>query len=264
MNLNFSTGYRAPNIDDIGKVFDSEPGAVVVPNENLQAEYAYNLDFSTSKTIEDMIRIDAGAFYTVLTNAMVRDDFQFDGRDSIMYDGAMSAVQAIQNVGRVDVYGAFAGIYIDLYKNISFKTQINYTAGADQDGNPYRHVPPLFGQTHLLLNFGNVKVDAYAVYNGEISPDKLSPEEHGKTHMYLTDTDYAAEQLTLPESERFNEEGLYSPAWMTLNLKFNYAMNENLYISVAGENLTDQLYRPYSSGIPAMGRRIMLSLRASF
>jgi hemoglobin/transferrin/lactoferrin receptor protein len=264
MNLNFSTGYRAPNIDDIGKVFDSEPGAVVVPNENLQPEYAYNLDFSTSKTIEDMIRIDAGAFYTVLTNAMLRDDYQFDGNDSIMYDGEMAAVQAIQNVGRVDVYGAFAGIYADLYRNISFKSQINYTAGADQDGNPYRHVPPVFGQTHLLLNFGNVKIDAYAVYNGEISPDKLSPEEHGKAHMYLSNADYAAEQATLPESERFNEEGLYSPAWMTLNFKLNYAMNENLYISVAGENLTDQLYRPYSSGIPAMGRRVMLSLRANF
>jgi len=41
-----------------------------------------------------------------------------------------------------------------------------------------------------------------------------------------------------------------------LNLKLNYAMNENLYISAVGENLTDQLYRTYSSGIPAMGRRV--------
>ena len=26
--LNFSTAFRAPNIDDIGKIFDSEPGSV--------------------------------------------------------------------------------------------------------------------------------------------------------------------------------------------------------------------------------------------
>ncbi len=264
MNLNLSTGYRAPNIDDIGKVFDSEPGSVVVPNENLKPEYAYNLDFSTSKTFADFIRVDAGAFYTILTNAMIRDDFSFDGQDSIVYDGELSAVQAIQNIGRVDVYGAFAGVYADINKNISLKTQINFTAGEDQDGNPYRHVPPLFGQTHILFNFGHVKIDAFAVYNGEISPEDLSPEEHGKTNMYLVDAEYAEAQLELPKDQRFNEEGLYSPAWMTLNLRVNYAMNENLHLSVAGENLTDQLYRPYSSGIPAMGRRVMLSLRANF
>jgi hemoglobin/transferrin/lactoferrin receptor protein len=39
--LNFSTAFRAPNIDDIGKVFDSEPGSIVVPNNDLEAEYAY-------------------------------------------------------------------------------------------------------------------------------------------------------------------------------------------------------------------------------
>ncbi len=39
--LNASTAFRAPNIDDIGKVFDSEPGSVVVPNETLKPEYAY-------------------------------------------------------------------------------------------------------------------------------------------------------------------------------------------------------------------------------
>ena len=33
--LNFSTGFRAPNIDDIGKIFDSEPGAVIIPNPHL-------------------------------------------------------------------------------------------------------------------------------------------------------------------------------------------------------------------------------------
>jgi len=44
LNTNFSTGYRIPNIDDVGKVFDSEPGNVIVPNTQLQSEYAYNID----------------------------------------------------------------------------------------------------------------------------------------------------------------------------------------------------------------------------
>src|SRR5690606_15612855 len=42
LRTNFATAYRAPNIDDIGKIFDSEPGSVVVPNPDLKAEYSYN------------------------------------------------------------------------------------------------------------------------------------------------------------------------------------------------------------------------------
>ncbi|MDZ4203699.1 MAG: TonB-dependent receptor, partial [Bacteroidales bacterium] len=36
ININFSTGFRAPNLDDAGKVFESAPGSVVVPNPNLK------------------------------------------------------------------------------------------------------------------------------------------------------------------------------------------------------------------------------------
>ena len=33
--FNATTAFRAPNIDDIGKVFDSQPGVVVAPNPSL-------------------------------------------------------------------------------------------------------------------------------------------------------------------------------------------------------------------------------------
>lgn len=33
-----------PNIDDIGKVFESAPGNVVVPNNQLKPEYAWNYE----------------------------------------------------------------------------------------------------------------------------------------------------------------------------------------------------------------------------
>jgi hypothetical protein len=56
--MNFGTAFRAPNVDDIGKIFDSEPGAVVVPNPNLKAEYAYNLDASVAKIFGDKLKIN--------------------------------------------------------------------------------------------------------------------------------------------------------------------------------------------------------------
>ena len=33
--LIFSNGYRIPNLDDISKIFDSQPGNVVLPNSEL-------------------------------------------------------------------------------------------------------------------------------------------------------------------------------------------------------------------------------------
>ncbi|MGM0624928.1 MAG: TonB-dependent receptor plug domain-containing protein [Bacteroidota bacterium] len=264
ITANLSTGFRAPNIDDIGKVFDSEPGNVVVPNDDLQPEYAYNADMNISKTFGDIVRLEAGGFYTILSNAMVRENYTFNGRDSIIYDGEMSRVQAIQNIGRVNVYGFNTGVFADLFKNLSLKSVFTIIHGEDQDGNPYRHVPPMYGSTHLMYRAGQISADLYASYNGEISPGMLSPEEHGKNHMYTTDPQYAVAQEQLPPDEQFNPDGLYSPAWVTLNLKIAYALNESLVFTAGVENITDQLYRPYSSGIPAMGRSFILSLRGSF
>jgi hemoglobin/transferrin/lactoferrin receptor protein len=44
-----------PNIDDIGKIFESAPGIVVVPNPNLKAEYAINYEVGVTKTWKEKI-----------------------------------------------------------------------------------------------------------------------------------------------------------------------------------------------------------------
>jgi len=43
-----------------------------------------------------------------------------------------------------------------------------------------------------------------------------------------------------------------------------YQFHENLSVSAGLENITDQRYRPYSSGLVASGRNLILSLRANF
>ena len=53
--LNASTAFRAPNIDDVGKIFDSEPGSVVVPNANLKPEYAYGGELGKTKNYKDLL-----------------------------------------------------------------------------------------------------------------------------------------------------------------------------------------------------------------
>ena len=93
--LNGSTGFRSPNIDDVGKIFDSEPGSVVVPNPDLEPEYAYNIELGVKKNFKDKFVFKGAAFYTYLVDALVRRDYNFNGESQIEYNGELSNVQAM-------------------------------------------------------------------------------------------------------------------------------------------------------------------------
>ena len=62
--LNASTAFRAPNIDDIGKIFDSQPGSVVVPNADLKPEYAYSGELGLTLNFNERVVIDLATYYT--------------------------------------------------------------------------------------------------------------------------------------------------------------------------------------------------------
>jgi len=248
INANLSSGFRAPNLDDIAKVFDSEPGNVIVPNADLKPEYAYNIDVGFIKNIGENIELDFTAFYTYLVDAMVRRDFTFNGQDSIMYDGEMSKVQALVNTGEAQIYGATASFFADINEHFSFKTTYTYMKGEDGDGFPVRHVPPSFGSTSLIYTARKLKLEAYASYNGEISYENLTPTEKEKPQMYAKD-------------ENGNP---YSPSWFTLNFKGSFQINEMFQVNAGLENILDKRYRPYSSGISAPGINLILALRVKF
>jgi len=246
--VNLSTGFRSPNIDDVGKVFDSEPGNVVVPNENLGPEYIYNVDLGYVSSFKEKVQLEATLFGSYINHVMVRKDFSLDGMDSIMYDGTLSKVQAYVNADYGMLYGIHISVYADIVNHLSFKSHFNYIKGWDQDNNPLRHVAPYFGGTHLIYSRENFKADLYSVYNGTLNFDELSASEQAKPHIYASD-------------ENGNP---YSPSWATLNLKTSFQINKALQINAGIENILDIRYRPYSSGIVAPARNFIIALRARF
>jgi hemoglobin/transferrin/lactoferrin receptor protein len=56
----------------------------------------------------------------------------------------------------------------------------------------------------------------------------------------------------------------YSPGWYTLNMKIRREISADLSISAGIENITNQRYRPYSSGLAAPGRNFVISFSAQF
>lgn len=250
--LNASTGFRSPNVDDIGKIFESTPGSVVVPNTELDAEYAMNFELSINKTFSEFFQFDITPFYTRLNNALVRRASQFNGEDSIDYKGVLSRVESVQNAAFAEVYGFQAGFKLNLPEGFSISSRITYTKGKEELDNgttaPLRHAAPTFGVTHLTYVVNKLKADFYAMYNSEVSNSNLAPDEQSKDYMYAKDEDGKP----------------YSPKWLTLNFKMMYQLTTYLNLSTGVENIADIRYRPYSSGIVAPGRNFILSLRGTF
>lgn len=252
MSVNASTGFRAPNVDDIGKVFDFQVGDVTVPNTDLNAEYAYNIEGTISKIFGKLMKIDLTGFYTYLDNAIVRRKFQVAGQDSILYDGVMSQVFALQNAGFADVYGFNTNIEMRLAKGLKLSSRFNYQIGVEEmeDGSTTRsrHAAPWFGVTRLTYSTKKLDLQFYGMYSGAISAEKLNEEERQKPFLYAKDENGA----------------LYSPSWYTLNFKVLYAVSDHLSFSGGIENITNQRYRTYSSGLAAPGRNVIFSLVVNF
>ncbi|MFD2726519.1 TonB-dependent receptor [Hyunsoonleella rubra] len=248
--LNAASAFRAPNIDDIGKVFDSEPGSVVVPNENLRPEYAYGGELGLKLNFDQKLVLDLNTYYTYLDNALVRRDYTLNGQNQIMYDGEMSNVQAIQNASKAWIYGFEAGLTLVVSKYLRLTSQYSVIGGTEENDNievPIRHVAPSFGNIHVIWAGKKLTIDAFAEYNGELSFNQLAPSEKQKDYLYTKDAN----------------GNPYAPSWYTVNLRTQYKVNKSTYLTVALENITDQRYRPYSSGIAAPGRNLIIALKYS-
>lgn len=250
--FNLSTAFRAPNIDDVGKIFDSAPGLVVVPNPDLEPEKAYNAELGLRLNFEKIVQIDLAAYYTLLEDALVRRDFSLNGETIIEYRGEPSRVQAIQNAARAHVYGFEAGAKIKFSDRLKLTSQVSITEGEEEqdDGTtaPLRHAPPLFGNVHLVWENAVLRFDLFTEYNGEISAADLAPSERDKAYLYAID-------------ENGNP---YSPEWYTLNFSSRYQLGKMWILTASLENITDRRYRTYSSGIAAAGRNLILAFQYSF
>lgn len=252
ITFNGSTGFRAPNIDDVGKIFDSEPGSVVVPNPDLEPEYAYNIELGIQKNYNDKLVFKGAAFYTYLVDALVRRNYLFNGESQIMYNGVLSNVQAVQNAAKAYVYGFEFGLEAFLTDNLLLTSNLTLTEGveeeADGTNSPARHVAPTFGDVHLVWKNQNFKTDLFLNYNGEIANQDLATSEKNKDYIYGSDSN------GLP----------YSPSWYTLNLRSQYNISNAIKVTLSLENITNQLYRTYSSGISAPGSNLILGVGYGF
>jgi hemoglobin/transferrin/lactoferrin receptor protein len=239
-----SSGFRSPNVDDLGRVFDSQPGTVIVPNPGLQPEYTYNLDLTIARHFDERVWLELTGFHTWYRNAIVPRPFQFNGQDSVLYDRVRSRVLANTNAQAASIAGFQASAKAQLARFWWLQSNLTYTYGwVTSDGQPLDHVPPLFGQTSLRGEFKKLRVELWAQYNGWKRLRDYSPS--GEDNL----------QYATPDG---------MPAWWTLNLRAAYQFSRFGQVQVALDNLLDRHYRYFSSGVSAPGRNLSVTLRGNF
>ena len=240
-----SSGFRAPNVDDLTKVFDTRTGYVVVPNKDLKPEYTYNAEVNISKTTSNY-SLGASLFYTWFKNALVVDVFKWNNSSTIIYQGVKSDVFATQNKAKAVVYGFNLNGSANLTPNTMLSATYTYTKGTYNNGTkemPLDHIPPTYGRVGLKHNNDQWNAELFSVFNGwkHIEDYNLNGEDN---EIYAT------------------KEGM--PSWMTINFASYFTPTKKLSIGFQIENITDLNYRYFASGISAVGRNYILSCKYSF
>ncbi|MBK6552008.1 MAG: TonB-dependent receptor [Flavobacteriales bacterium] len=241
-----STGFRAPNVDDLGKVFDSTPGQVVVPNPDLDPERTFNAEVGASKSFAKKVTVEVNAFHTWLTDALVVSAFRAEGRDSLVYDGVQSKVTALTNGGAAYVHGGSGKVAVEINDKLVLKNGITYTYGRLRSGTeevPLDHIPPVFGRSGLEFRTKRIRSEVYVLYNGW----KRLADYSGSGEDNLASA---------------TVDGM--PAWWTLNLRASFTLSRHASIQCGIENIADANYRTFASGVSAPGRNFQVSLRSVF
>lgn len=242
-----ATGFRAPNIDDLAKVFESTPGGyIVVPNPDLKPEYVYTGELSLSKVFDNRIQISGNAYYSMVKDITVLAPFKYNGADSIMYDGQLTAVVANQNKEEGYIMGYSLNVNADITDWFTIYGNVNYTYGrvkTDSTNQPLDHIAPVFGKTGVIVKMDRFQGEFNVLYNGW-------------KHIW----DYSI----LGEDNIKSATPYGMPAWYTLNLKAYYQINKYVQLQAGVENILDQRYRMFSSGISGAGRNFTATLRLNY
>lgn len=244
LTANLATGFRAPNVDDVSRVYGSVPGSVVMPNEKLGPEYALTGEVGVVATPVEALRISASGFATELSDAIVLGPSTYMGQDSILYDGVMSAVTANLNAGTAVLRGGTIDLLADVCSLLSIGSTLTYTFGHNTSTDvPLDHIPPLFGQTRVIVHAERFRGEVAARYAGWKRIEDYNP--NGEDN----------QQYATPDG---------TPPWFTLNALASYQFTPLLQLSLKLENMLDTHYRPFASGVSAPGRNVVAAIRATW
>jgi len=244
LNGIISSGFRSPNIDDIGKIREKN-GVVTVPNTELKPEYAYNFETTILKSFHNK-KFQAGlnVYYTLLHNYITRDYYELNNSPTIIYDGEEALTMANVNKENAYIFGGTISFKGNINQYWYTKGSLTYTQGEAYDTkNRLSSIPPVFGTLEGGYQKGRFQAGVNWVFNGKKPINKYNLIEG------IDNVDQTPYNASL-------DEYYGSPGWNIVNLNANYKLNKNFSFFVNLDNIFDVHYKEFASAISASGRNL--------
>lgn len=259
INTVLSSGFRSPNIDDIGRIRE-KAGNITIPNIDVNPEFAYNSEIGILKYFNDRrFKVGFNMYYTLLDKYIQRD-FVYESNGSIKqvtFDGDTGNAVTNQNKGTAYIFGYTANYFGKLSKHWNTSGFITYTKGRTHDTKePLSSIPPLFGQFEFNYQKEKLQLAAEIRFNSKKEIEDFNFTE-GIDNVELT-------PVINSNATDFRDRYYGSPAWMTLGVNGSYDFNSNLSLQARLDNIMDEHYIEFASGVSAPGRNLSVSLVANF
>lgn len=257
-----STGFHAPNIDDIAKYYEKGKN-IIVPNLDLKSEYITNYEINFSKHLNNKHLFNLDVYYTQMRNPIIKV------AEYIVPEGVIlpSGLNPQSNINAVKAYAYGSSFYMSSQWNKFWSTSfdITYTYGKITEftpdyetkynendyGRALSHIPPLFGKFTIEHKNKDFRQRLTTVFNARKAPSLFD----------AAGIDNLDEGVYVEDSEgNMISKGV--PAWFTLNYSLQYDFSEQITIQGGVSNILDVHYKTFGSGISAMGRSLNVTLRA--
>lgn len=227
----YSTGYRAPNIDDMGTLglvdFRYEiPAYGLKPEKTMNTELGYKMQYAKTQ-------VTLSFYYMHLTNLINR--VQLPGQQINGYN-----VYIKENNQESFIRGFEYSLQYQWKNGWSFHTNGAYSFGQNTTrAEPMRRIPPFHGRTYLQWKHKQLQHTLEWVYAG------------AQTRLAQGDKD----------DNRIPIGG--TPGWNILN--FHNSIDFHSVVLRAGvANIFNQDYRMHGSGINGLGRNLYISAQFRF
>ena len=250
-----STSFRAPNVDDFGKM-RVKNGFVSVPNVQLTPEHALNAEATLTQAFGRLgqtgfaARLSATAFVSQIDDIIVRSNGALPSGDTTFTSGDDTyRVQVNTNADQGRITGLGLRGDFTYGEHARLEARLTQTRGLATDAagveTPLAHIPPTYGHLRARYQAGRIGLATTYRFNG-----------------WKQWEDYAPAGSSDNEDQAI--EGVGTPAWGVVDFTVTAAFAKTLQLQAGVENIADLHYRPFSSGVSAPGRNFVLSLRGSF
>ncbi len=226
-----TTGYRAPNIDDLGSLgivdFRYE-----IPSYDLRPEKSLNTEIGY-KYRSNKIDFSIAVFKMKLKDIIAR----------LLVDGKVINGYNVYNKKNIEssyINGAEVNYTYLLSKFLTWYTNATYTYGQNVTKNePMRRIPPLFGQNQISFVKKNKSLAITHQYAGK--QDRLAQGDK--------------------DDNRIGKSG--TPGWNIFNIDAGWQV-KNISLNTSLINISNIQYKTHGSGVYAMGRAVNFSFKIEF